>query len=144
MTEEQIRQKYVEDYTKQEQLRRGIDCHRLKSELRAFLESKVAPIMSAREPGKNWDQVVSEELKQQMASHREFLFTCLRLYEVGDSGRRNALEDLAFAADVHRDFIVMDILLRMGGPGQSCDATCLDAKFREFQLSYEQVLKRLG
>ena len=79
-----------------------------------------------------------------MGSHREFLFFCLRLYEVGDSGRRNALQDLDFAPKVHKDFVAMDILLRMGGPSQNCDAECMDAKFRELQRSYEQVLKGLS
>lgn len=49
MTEEQIRQKYPQDYTWSEQLKQGIDCRQLKPQLRAFLKSKLGPIIKARD-----------------------------------------------------------------------------------------------
>jgi len=143
MTEEEIRQKYVQDYTREEQRKLGIDCRQLKPQLRAFLESKVRPVITARQPGQNWDTLVSDELKREVASYRQFVFTCLRLYEVGDAGRRNALEELSFALDANQQFMVIDILLRLGA-SQNCHAQCLDNKFMELQSSYEQLLKRLS
>ena len=144
MTPEQLAQKYTLDYSRAEQAKMGVDCKNLRPQLRDFLRQRGAPVLAMRAQGQNWDTLSSDDFKRELTKNHDFLSLCERLYEVGEQGRRNELEGLDFTVEVQKNFDAMDILLRYGAPSKSCDAGCMDERFRELQTAYERVLKALG
>lgn len=143
-TPESERERYIVEYTKSEQDKKGIDCRKLKADLRAFLTQKVQPVLTARKPGAKWDELVSDELRKEAARYREVISTCGNLYRAGGDGRINDLRELDFISHIENDYLTLLVLIRHGAPSQNCNVECLDNRFRELQLSYQRVVERLA
>jgi hypothetical protein len=143
MTREQLHEKYIREYTKREQVERGVDCSKLKLELREFLETQIRPIVESRKSGQNWNALVKQETKTRLDYYREAIFTCMLLYKAGDNGSLNELKGLDYAVQLGRPFFTMDSLLQIGGSKANCDATCLDRQFAELDKSYKEILGKV-
>ncbi len=66
-------------YIKAEQLRQGVDCSKLTSNISSFLESQVQPIEELHRPGRNWYKDVTQDAKKQIEKLRDDYSTCERL-----------------------------------------------------------------
>lgn len=100
LNEEERKKEYVVDFSVREQKRLGIECHDLKPKLSAFLQQKISPLISARKEGEAWDSLVSQGLRNQLEDYDDFLLACVRLYNIGDAGVLNGLQDLAFTQTI--------------------------------------------
>jgi hypothetical protein len=138
--ERAVRDRYILDYTKDEQEKRGIDCRKLKSNLAAFLQQKLDPVVRARKPGQKWDALVSDDLKRETEKFREYILTCSMLYKAGRNGEANGLRELSYIAAIEDAFLTLEVLIRHGAPSQNCGPECIDNRFRELESAYRRVL----
>ncbi|MDP2030918.1 MAG: hypothetical protein Q8K12_14870 [Thiobacillus sp.] len=141
---EEIRRQDVVEYIQTEQARLGIDCDGLKTTIQDFLEKDIRPVLNARQPGQDWNQDVSSNVRKRAGELRDYYFACGRLYSAARNGKWDGLKGLEFAVELDREIIILNTLIRFGEFGEQCDAMCLDQNFRELQGAFRKIEARLA
>jgi hypothetical protein len=139
-SEQEIKSSYIVDYTRTEQQRKGIDCLRLREELRGFLTGPFDKSLSTRGAGQDWKALLSQEEVARISNLREATFTCISLYRAGYGGAVNGLKDLGFAEAIERPLITLDILVAIGPAKKNCDSVCVDRMFQELREAQKAIL----
>lgn len=130
-----------------EQTRIGFDCGEIGSEMHDFLETEIRPFLNARQPGMGWSMNVSEEMRGRIGKMMDLYFACGRLYRVAQTGNWGGLDDIGFSIELDKEVILVDTLIGYGGyggPGEACDAICLDGKFQLLEGAVNQIEDRLS
>lgn len=141
---ESSKEKFVQEFTRAEQARLGIDCSQLRPILTKFLEERVEPAVKSRKEGGGQSPLINHELRTQLDNVEDYLFNCTRLYEAGDAGTLNGLQSLAFAGKSIKDFSVMATILKENmGPSEFCNEQCVNAKSKLLEDSYARLISLL-
>jgi hypothetical protein len=143
-SEEEIKRRVALDYAAYTQRAMGVQCSEVRAGLKDLLQKKVNPIISTRKDGKLWYSLVSQDLKNELESHGQFVSTCARLYITGDKGKLNDLEGIGYIEKVHEDFSLLSTLLLYAERSEEmCNKKCLDAKFKILAGSYSRLVSTL-
>ena len=119
----------------------GVDCLRIKFQIKNFLAAKITPIVIARKEGQPWYTFVDKELVKELDHHYDDLFTCFRLYNIGQNGRLNYLQDIFFINNLFRTYSMLRILLlESGNTHMRCNSVCANNSFNQIQNSYNKLM----
>lgn len=140
---EAIRFRDTIEYVQTEQARLGIDCGMLKSTLLSFIQNEIRLALNARQPGQDWNQLISTDVSDRMEELQRNYFVCGRLYRAAQNGTWGGLKDLAYAVELDREIIILHTLLSFGEFGEQCDGLCLDQRFGELQSAVKKIEVRL-
>jgi hypothetical protein len=132
------------EYIQGEQARIGFDCSQLATGIKDFLNQDLRPVLDARQPGQDWNENISVDVRERMDTLRDRYFVCGRLYAAARNGNWDGMKSLAFAVELDRDIIVLNTLIRFGEFGTECDSTCLDGNFRELRTAFDRIETRLA
>lgn len=141
---EEVSKQYVIEYTKKEQARLGVNCSALKTTIKGFLEKDIRPVLSARQPGEDWNQHINTDARKRMGDIRDYYFACGRLYSAAKSVKWDGMKDLDFSVELDREIIMLNTLLGFGEFSEQCNAACLDQNYRELQEAFKKIEDRLA
>jgi hypothetical protein len=141
---EAIRLQDTVEYIQGEQARIGFDCSQLATGIKDFLNQDLRPVLGARQPGQDWNENISVDVRERMDTLQDRYFVCGRLYAAARNGSWDGMKYLAFAVELDREIIVLNTLIRFGEFGTECDSACLDGNFRELRAASDRIEARLA
>ncbi|HEX5959113.1 MAG TPA: hypothetical protein VFY92_10740 [Hyphomicrobiaceae bacterium] len=140
---EELKRRYMLEYAKSEQERRGVNCHRLGEEIAAFLAGPLPEALKARAPGQSWKPLVTEDHVAKVQRLSDWNMTCMLIYKAAQDARLDGFDSLSYAPEIEKDLSMVRILLKIGPATKNCDASCVDSMFKELIDAQQAVVKRL-
>lgn len=136
------KKKLVQEYTLQELKRLGLDCKQASNQLKQIVQLRVEPLRVSYRSAGDWRALLNEEFRKEIETTREMIFSCNRLYALGDDGKLNDLQDLNFLDSVMPLFAQLRRTL-IFELSPDCNSACAEKAFSELEDVSRRMIKIL-
>lgn len=140
---EELRREYIQEYAKRQQAELGVNCVELPGQFNSLLDTVEQIVLSRRAPGEDWRPLVTAAIEHDLEKYSDSAFHCRALYLEGQNGIINGLQNLQVLEEIHNDFALLIVLLRLGPRKNNCDAQCRDGMFDTLRKAHAETAKKI-
>lgn len=125
-------------YIKSEQLRQGVDCSKLASNINSFLESQVQPLEVRHMPGRNWYKDVPTAAKKHIEKLRDDYSTCERLSIQARNEGIHGLDGFVPVEGLETQLVILYTVMRYEFCAVS-NLYCMDQSFEDLRAAANTI-----